>query len=387
MNKDFKKILIYFTIWRSSLILIAFFAVLFIPVFGGMFPYADKVLIPTHLPSWIWGFGNFDGVHYIKIAEEGYKAQFTQAFFPLFPLIISILGYGLMTFFNFHLAFFIAGILVANISFVLSLYFLLKLFNLDYKRELSLKSIYLLISFPTAFYFSSIYTEATFLLFVVLSLLFMRKKNFLSSGIFISLASATKVIGFLLIPTLLLEIYLTYKNDELKESIKFIKAVIGLIIAPMGILSYMYYLKINFGSPFYFITSQSAFGTERSVESLVLLPQVFFRYLKIFITTPINSGVFFNAFLEFSFSVFILTLLIIFMRRVRLSYWFFTALNFILPTLTGTLLSMPRFVLMSFLIFPLVVEKLGKYYISLVIFFLILQIILFTLFIRGYWVA
>ncbi|EKD90451.1 MAG: hypothetical protein ACD_31C00005G0077 [uncultured bacterium] len=387
MNKDLKKILIFFTIWRSSLFLIAFFAVLFIPVFGGMFPYADKVLIPTYLPSWIWGFGNFDGVHYIKIAEEGYKAQFTQAFFPLFPLVISILGYGLTTFFNFYLAFFIAGILVANISFVLSLYFLFKLFNLDYNRELSIKSIYLLIAFPTAFYFSSIYTEATFLLFIVLSLLFMRKKNFLTSGIFISLASATKVIGFLLIPTLLWEIYLTYKNDGLKESNKLIKAVIGLIIAPMGMLSYMYYLKISFGSPFYFITSQPAFGTERSIDRLVLLPQIFFRYLKIFITTPINSGVFFNALLEFSFSVFILTLLIIFMRRMRLSYWFFTALNFILPTLTGTLLSMPRFVLMSFLIFPLVVEKLGKHYITLVIFFLILQIILFTLFIRGYWIA
>ena len=387
MNKDLKKILIFFTIWRSSLFLIAFFAVLFIPVFGGMFPYSDKVLIPTYLPSWIWGFGNFDGVHYIKIAEEGYKAQFTQAFFPLFPLVISILGYGLTTFFNFYLAFFIAGILVANISFVLSLYFLFKLFNLDYNRELSIKSIYLLIAFPTAFYFSSIYTEATFLLFIVLSLLFMRKKNFLTSGIFISLASATKVIGFLLIPTLLWEIYLTYKNDGLKESNKLIKAVIGLIIAPMGMLSYMYYLKISFGSPFYFITSQPAFGTERSIDRLVLLPQIFFRYLKIFITTPINSGVFFNALLEFSFSVFILTLLIIFMRRMRLSYWFFTALNFILPTLTGTLLSMPRFVLMSFLIFPLVVEKLGKHYITLVIFFLILQIILFTLFIRGYWIA
>src|SRR3989338_1209372 len=387
MNKDLKKILIFFTIWRSSLFLIAFFAVLFIPVFGGMFPYADKVLIPTYLPSWIWGFGNFDGVHYIKIAEEGYKAQFTQAFFPLFPLVISILGYGLTTFFNFYLAFFIAGILVANISFVLSLYFLFKLFNLDYNRELSIKSIYLLIAFPTAFYFSSIYTEATFLLFIVLSLLFMRKKNFLTSGIFISLASATKVIGFLLIPTLLWEIYLTYKNDGLKESNKLIKAVIGLIIAPMGMLSYMYYLKISFGSPFYFITSQPAFGTERSIDRLVLLPKIFFRYLKIFITTPINSGVFFNALLEFSFSVFILTLLIIFMRRMRLSYWFFTALNFILPTLTGTLLSMPRFVLMSFLIFPLVVEKLGKHYITLVIFFLILQIILFTLFIRGYWIA
>ena len=215
----------------------------------------------------------------------------------------------------------------------------------------------------------------------------MRKKNFLTSGIFISLASATKVIGFLLIPTLLWEIYLTYKNDGLKESNKLIKAVIGLIIAPMGMLSYMYYLKISFGSPFYFITSQPAFGTERSIDRLVLLPQIFFRYLKIFITTPINSGVFFNALLEFSFSVFILTLLIIFMRRMRLSYWFFTALNFILPTLTGTLLSMPRFVLMSFLIFPLVVEKLGKHYITLVIFFLILQIILFTLFIRGYWIA
>lgn len=388
MNNLIMRIFTYFIIWRISLFFVSYLAIFIIPVFGDMFPYADKVLIPTQLPNWIWGFGNFDGVHYIKIAEEGYKSQYTQAFFPLYPGLTSLLGYVLSYFLNYHLAFFVSGLLLSNIFFLLSLYFLYKLFRLDYNENISLKSIGLLIAFPTAFYFSAIYTESIFLFLTIASFLFIRKKNYLLSGIFIGLASATRIIGFLLIPSLVVEIYFSYRSGYFKgDTIKFIKALIGLIIAPFGLLIYMSYLNLYFGNPFYFITSQPAFGTQRSIDNIILLPQVFFRYIKIFFSVPINSWAFFTAFLEFSFTLSILIILIIFFRKIRFSYFLFSIFNFILPTLTGTLLSMPRFVLLSFFVLPLLIGKLGKHYIKLVIVFILVQVVLFTLFIRGYWIA
>jgi len=83
----FKNIIKLFITWRLSLFLIAFVSIFLITKFGARFPYVDRVLEITNLPSWIWGFGNFDGVHYLRIAQNGYTSDYSQAFFPLFPLL------------------------------------------------------------------------------------------------------------------------------------------------------------------------------------------------------------------------------------------------------------------------------------------------------------
>jgi len=64
-----------------------------IPHFGNSFPYADRVLAITGLPEWIWGWGGFDGVHYLRIAQNGYQDLYYQAFFPLFLLLIRIFNF------------------------------------------------------------------------------------------------------------------------------------------------------------------------------------------------------------------------------------------------------------------------------------------------------
>lgn len=383
----FKSILEIFILWRVSLFLIAFFASQLV-IFGGRFPYFDKILIPTGLPSWIWGFGNFDGVHYLKIAEEGYKAEYSQAFFPLFPLLIGVLGSIFDNFFNYYLAYFLSGVFLASLFFIFSLSLLYKLFKLDYSEDVTKKSIFLILAFPTSFYFASIYTESTFLFFTLLSLTFMRQKNFLFSGIFILLASATRLIGLMLIPALIFEMYLSLKKGELKNnSTKFTKALIGLLIAPLGVLFYMLYLRFRFENPLYFLTAQPVFGAERSISEIILLPQVIFRYIKILVSVPFNSLTFINAGTEFIFTLFFVGLLVIFSKKLRVSYFIFMLLSILLPTLTGTFSSMPRYILSGVLLFPLITVLSGKLYNHVVAIFIFLQIILLTLFIRGYWVA
>lgn len=86
------KILSFFLVWRVALFAVAFIAILFIPKWGGWFPDEERVLIPTKLPSWIWGFGNFDGVHYLKIMQDGYKNIFSQAFFSALSAFRTLLN-------------------------------------------------------------------------------------------------------------------------------------------------------------------------------------------------------------------------------------------------------------------------------------------------------
>lgn len=388
----FKRILLIFFTWRISLFVVAALAVVVFPQFGSRFPYADQVLKVTGLPNWIWGFGNFDGVHYLRIAQNGYDAEFTQAFFPLYPLLIRILNLLpknplLDTRIYVDPSFFWVGFILANIFFLLSLYLFYKLIRIDFNQKVAFRSLILLAFFPTSFYFGAIYTESLFLFLVLGALYFTRKGNFLAAGIFSALASATRVFGLLLIPVILIEFFLRFRGRLFQRSGDLAQMIIGVLIAPFGLLFYMLYLRFNFDQPLYFLTSQPLFGAERTSSSVVFLPQVIYRYLKIFLTVPITSQLFLNAFLEFTVTVVLLTSLILFIKKIRFSYLIFTLGCLALPTLTGTLSSMPRYALMGFLLLPFLSQFRNRYFRILVFTSILTEIILTAIYIRGYWVA
>jgi len=383
-KKIFWKIFKYFISWRITLFVLAFLAVFFITKFGDRFPYVDRVLSITNLPSWIWSFGNFDGVHYLRLAQNGYNAEFTQAFFPLFPTLIRFFSFIFPKITNLDIniytdpSYFYSGIILSNLFFLAALYIFYKLVKIDFKEDVAFLSVVLLLVFPTSFFFGSIYTESLFLLLTVSSIYLLRKGNFFWSAVLISLSTATRIVGVLLIPLYLIEAF------KSKNKINYIWA----LITPLGIFTYMYYLKTAFGNPFYFFTSLPAFGTGRSTNQIILLPQVVYRYLKMFMATKILTLPFFNAFTEFVFTLVPLGFLILFIKKMRLSYWVFSVGALILGTLTGTLTSMPRYVLISVIfIFPHLIIRFKKYVRPFIFVSVALGILFVMLFVRGYWVA
>lgn len=389
----FIKILALFLTWRIGLFLVAFLAIFLFPQFGNRFPYSDQVLKVTGLPSFVWGFGNFDGVHYLRIAQNGYNAQYSQAFFPLYPLLIRFLNIipknsTLDTRIFVDPSYFFIGFVLSNIFFLMALILFYQLLRIDFAPKIVFGSLILLVSFPVSFYFGAIYTESFFLFLVLGAIYFARKGSFLASGVFSLFASATRIFGLLLIPLLLIEIYEKIKKKELSsESGELTKVIVGILLAPFGALLYMLFLKLDFDNPLYFLTSQPLFGAERSSGNLIFLPQVIYRYLKIFLTVPLTSQLFFNAFLEFSFAIAVLICLLLFRKKMRISYLVFTLGCLLLPTLTGTFSSMPRYSLMGFLLLPFIIQSVKGYLKILIGFFIAIGIILTSLFVRGYWVA
>jgi len=81
----------------------------------------------------------------------------------------------------------------------------------------------------------------------------------------------------------------------------------------------------------------------------------------------INSLLFFNVFLEFSTALISLFLLIIAYKKIRFSYWLFSLGCWLTPALTGTFSSMPRYILMMFLLLPILAKFRKKYFILLVV--------------------
>jgi len=405
-------ILLIFIIWRTFLFLLAWLGQLLLP-FAPSFPYSDVLLIPSGLSQWIWPFANFDGVHYLTIAKFGYSAQFTQVFFPLYPLLLKFLMF-IFPFLNPI----IIGLFISNLFFLLLLFILWKLLKLDYKSKQINWILLFFIFFPTSFFFGSLYTESLFFLLVISSFYASRAKKWWIAAILGTLASATRFVGIFLLPALLWEWNTEFKIKNLKLKIitatpgsrysgtkqdtkllKFIKSIFHfpfsilhspiLYLVPLGLLSYIVYLQVVFGDPLYFWHAQPIFGAQRSGEAIILLPQVIWRYFKILATVPNYQYDFWVAVWELSSIIISYLLLIIAtVLKVRPSYLIFSFLVVTIPTLTGTLSSMPRYILQAFSIYIVLgMIKSTAIKISL-LFFSILLLALFTiLFTSGRWVS
>lgn len=369
-------ILLSFIIWRLVLIISAFIAPFLVPKWGGRFPYVEEQLINTKLPYWIWVWGNFDGVHYLTIAKSSYLAYFTQTFFPLYPLLIRFIGNILLG------NFLIGGLIISNLSFLIALYFLNKLLLLEnYSKNIRWILIFLIFS-PTSFYFGSLYTEGLFFLLIILTFYFYKINKLFLASVCGAFATATRLFGILLLPSLLVDYYLSKKKTK-KSSVLF------LFLIPLGLLMYMYYLQIKFNDPLLFWHAQPAFGAERLGSSIIFPPQVIYRYSKILLSVSVANSGFWVALFELLSLIYAFILLLIgFFKKIRISYLLFASLSILLPTLTGTLSSMPRYIVIAFPIFislGLIKNRLLKITILFIHFvILIISVIFFT---RGYWIS
>ncbi|MBI2309860.1 hypothetical protein HYU89_03090 [Candidatus Collierbacteria bacterium] len=335
--------------WRIGLFLLGLISTSLI---GFLFPYPNfqkLIELGNGIPS-IWAWGGFDGIHYLTIAESGYVADFTQAFFPLFPWIIGLVGKYL------SLNSLYSALLVGNLSLLIAVCLFWRLLRIDFKSDQSRQIILSLLLFPTAFFLGAIYGEAFFLCLVFGSFLAARRKKWLLAGVLGAMAAATRLVGIFLLLALAVEYWL-----QLKESRLFVKPSKSSMIVPLlsicmvslGLIAYMVYLNQHFNDPLKFIHSQPAFGASRS-DKIVLLYQVFWRYLKMSVTVSFFSVLYYRVMLELFSAATFLILGLIGLKKTRLSYSVFGLLSFLAPTLTGTFSSMPRYILVMFSVFIII---------------------------------
>ena len=133
-----------FLVYRTVTAVLMQFIVRSIPYLG-FFPYKAELDL-YRLPFSISSLANFDGIHYLQIAKVGYQ-QYTEAFFPLFPLIIRYVG----ILFNHN--YLIAGIVVANMAFIAAIIAWRKyVFELYGKPHISNWAVLFMVAYPTSFF-------------------------------------------------------------------------------------------------------------------------------------------------------------------------------------------------------------------------------------------
>lgn len=373
-------IIALFLAWRIILILFSLVAVNF-PL-GSTTRYLGGGSINFHLLPELFAWANFDGEHFLSIAIFGYK-ELEQAFFPIFPMIINFFaGPFSSNLFTSLLFSTIAGLIISNASFLLALILLFELLNLDYSKKLSFITLLVLLFFPTSFYFGALYSESLFLLLTVLSFYLARKGKWMEASAVGAISSATRIFGIILLPALLIEAW--------QQKVPFRKMV-WLFMIPLGLGIYMIYQYLNFGDPLAFYNLQKVVG-EQHQSGIILLPQVYFRYIKMLLTVDMHNPIYQTIILEFLVGItFFLLPIYGYLKKIRYSYLVYAMIGFLLTTVQGSFSSLPRYVIIlfpGFLALAIFVSSLPKFF--RVVFFLISFLFLFaetTLFLRGYWVA
>ncbi len=375
-----------FALWFIGILLFSLIATKILPnqkdyLGGGLTNY-------LRLPLF-WGFSNFDGEHYVSIAQNGY-APLQHFFFPVYPLLIriisTVLGHSL---FLYNLS----GILVSFVSTAVFLVGLVQLLKIDYSEKVTELTILLLVLSPASFFFFMVYTESLFLALAVWCFYFSRRRLFLPAVILASIASATKVVGFSLGIAILFEILApSWPMKNVLEVVKKnIKELLLVLFSTTGLFAYMTFLQKETGDALVFLHKISVFGDQRS-STLIFLPQVFYRYVFKIIPNLTNYWpTTFTTLLEFAVAVIFLLICIFSFRTLRKSYWIYLVIGFLVPTLAGSFSSLPRYVIVlfpAFLYLATLFENKKKEYTYIVFaIFGLLQIISLMLFFRGYWLS
>jgi len=371
-NQTVRDVAVTFIVTRLPLLAIAELAAMVI----GQRPGVHYAASTNPLLA-VWG--RWDAEHYLGIAKNGYSGT-EFAFFPLYPALIKIVG----VFTGSEL---VAGLIISNAASFFGLLYLYKLIEHEYNRHVAQRATFYVSIFPTAIFFSAVYSESLFVFLTVASFYYVRERRWVMAGVFGFFAALTRSEGILLAAPLFIEWAIAAKEGG-REFFRYwfddiVKPLLGLALVPLGLATYMAYLWVVSGDPLKFSHVQAHWGRHltppwESVASTITkmshshLPQ-----------TIANQG------LELAFTALMVAALFLGLRRLRLSYTVYMALSILVPMSTSSLMSMQRFALVLFPMFALFGLWGGRQFFNnaYVAFSLPLLGLFTVLFADWYWVA
>lgn len=359
------KIFIY---WRVGLLLLTYFGTLIYPKVLNIGPQAEGL---EKNVSYLGSLVQWDGGHYLNIAKFGYQISEETAFFPLYPLFIKFLSL-------LYKNEFFWGLVISNVSLLIFLYLFFKVVKKRYSKNIAFNSLVSFIFFPTAFFTTVYYSESLFLLMVIAAFYFMENKKLYLAALFVNLASFTRLVGAGLIVSVFYKYFQSIDFQVKKINVK----IVYPLLSTFGILGYCLYLLSKTGDPLNFLNVQTIWGRSVSDPISTLL-----SYIWTFLSGDVRP---FTDYLDLSLTAAFLAILVTGVKKIPSSWWIFSILVILIPASSGTLTSMPRYLIASIGTFVVIGKFLEeKPYLRIPFWTLsiLLQIILYIRFLNGYWVS
>ncbi len=236
-------------------------------------------------------WAHWDGVWFVRIAADGYRAHWdSQAFFPLYPLLVRVAATGVGDYV-------VAGLVVSLAAYAGAMVVLFKLARAELGARVALWSVVLVSVFPTALFFQAVYSESLFLLLTLLVFWWARGGRWALAGAAGLLAVLTRSSGLLLVLPLALLWWEQRRGAPLRlpggpaarnaaappagGSGPAAPAAAGpaavsrprrlswlwILLVPAGLGVYMAYLWLAFRQATLFSTVQAAWGREPSLPT------------------------------------------------------------------------------------------------------------------------
>ncbi len=306
-----------------------------------------------------WGeelsvWSNWDGNNYVMIARDGYDADTPlplHAFFPLLPVLMN--GLHQITGISHQFA----GVVISRLATLGAIIYLINLLKLDFSRKIAFRAAWFMLLFPTSFFFFSIFTESLFLFVTLASWYYARVGKWWASGIFAFFAPLTRLLGVFILPV---QAWYFYQRNRKNISYKTFINALPLALGVLGFGTWIVFNWIDTGNPLHFIQVQeywSAHGRGGYHNPLWILGTNLWRTLRDIPTRSIFVLGYFDVWFSLATAG---TLTWAAMRRLipwEYILWGFTMIT--IPIISGSLVSMPRYVLTVFPIY-LVLSQLAS---------------------------
>jgi hypothetical protein len=334
-----------------------------------IFPYYGVSAFPV---PWLAIWQRFDANWYLAIAQNGYGSTSGDVHFPpLYPVLIRFVS---LVFGND----FLSALFISQISLYLMVKLLYDLFAEWGGERLAEKALFFLLIFPTSFFFFSAYTEATFIIFAILSLQALRNQKWTWAGFWIFCAILVRLQGIALILPVAWS-FLRTRFKDIRLTDLFLSAFSPLVAAGIYLL-----IRARSGDP-----SVLPF-TETNLHARIVPPWANVRYSIEYLLN--GSGGYIDA-LNLAAFILFSVLIIVHWKRFPVEYNVFSLASMVLLTMrlvdTQPLNSMIRYVLTVFPVFYLFGSFAYHKWLNLLIFsfFLSLNLFLSAQFFLWGWVG
>lgn len=195
---------------------------------------------------------------YMEVARNGYTFNThwpsSVPFFPMFPILMRLVS------FIFH-DMRIAGFIVPHVCLLIAGLCLHALVRADYADpRVSRVAVTFLMFNPAAFFLSHAYSESTFLMFAISSLLCAIKGRWLPACLLALCLSASRNVGVLMGLPLFIEYLRQHWNQPYRGLFR--PRILLLGLAPLGLFGYMLFQYLKFNDPIAFVHASVVWGRE-----------------------------------------------------------------------------------------------------------------------------
>ena len=314
--------------------------------------------------AWI----QWDGHWYNDIVNNGYDRDFPKvapeaeecnlgeglcqrnfAFFPLFPLSVKLFQQVIQLVVPVRSD--VLGIMLANVYFVAAAVIFFHLVAAMLGKRIAWTAYFALLFFPAGYVFSGMMSESLFFLLLVSAYYLAYKKKWLWAGILGALLSATRILGVLVIFSIVLLYWeqhrknITFNAPRSQTGKEFL---LSLILIPMGLLLFMLYLQNHTGNALAFLNIQDYFA--KSGSDLNPLAGFLMAFTNYSIEGSLKNHLYNSSYLLLTIGFIIWN----YFKKIIPCSLSTILLWLLIPLSAGTTLALPRYLLPLFPIYMLI---------------------------------